>query len=58
MILYCFILLEVVFAAARMVATVTDYATSLWKNDRAKYHAVNPNDQDCSISQSGNWKDA
>ena len=41
-------------------ATREDYdnAASLWKGDWAKYRAAHPNDQDCSISESDNWKGA
>ena len=41
-------------------ATREDYdnAKSLWKGDWAKYRAAHPHDQDCSISESDNWKGA
>lgn len=35
-----------------------DNAASLWNNDWAKYRAAHPNDQDCSISESDNYKGA
>ena len=35
-----------------------DNGATLWKNDWAKYRAAHPNDQDCSISESDNWKGA
>eukprot|EP00355_Strombidium_rassoulzadegani_P004490 CAMPEP_0168613762 /NCGR_PEP_ID=MMETSP0449_2-20121227/3620_1 /TAXON_ID=1082188 /ORGANISM="Strombidium rassoulzadegani, Strain ras09" /LENGTH=135 /DNA_ID=CAMNT_0008654409 /DNA_START=201 /DNA_END=609 /DNA_ORIENTATION=+ len=35
-----------------------DNAATLWKGDWAKYRAAHPNDQDCSISESDNWKGA
>ena len=35
-----------------------DNAASLWKNNWAKYRKAHPNDQDCSISESDNWKGA
>jgi len=45
---------------ALIPATREDYdnAQSLWKNDWAKYRAAHPHDQDCSISESDNWKGA
>merc|ERR1712146_292957 len=41
-------------------ATREDYdnAKELWKGDWAKYRTAHPNDQDCSISESDNWKGA
>ena len=41
-------------------ATREDYdnAKELWKGDWAKYRASHPADQDCSISESDNWKGA
>lgn len=41
-------------------ATREDYnnAKDLWKGDWKKYRAAHPNDQDCSISESDNWKGA
>ena len=41
-------------------ATREDYSNNaeLWKGDWAKYRAAHPNDQDCSISESDNWKGA
>ena len=41
-------------------ATREDYdnAKELWKGDWAKYRSAHPNDQDCSISESDNWKGA
>merc|ERR1711904_718477 len=33
-----------------------DNAKELWKGDFAKYRAAHPHDQDCSISESDNWK--
>jgi hypothetical protein len=35
-----------------------DNAKELWKGDWAKYRSAHPNDQDCSISESDNWKGA
>ena len=35
-----------------------DNAKELWKGDFAKYRAAHPHDQDCSISESDNWKGA
>ena len=35
-----------------------DNGATLWKGDWAKYRAAHPNDQDCSISESDNWKGA
>merc|ERR1712205_174850 len=35
-----------------------DNAKELWKGDWAKYRTAHPNDQDCSISESDNWKGA
>ena len=35
-----------------------DNGKELWKGDWAKYRAAHPNDQDCSISESDNWKGA
>merc|ERR1712019_309007 len=35
-----------------------DNAAALWGNNWAKYRAAHPNDQDCSISESDNWKGA
>ena len=35
-----------------------DNASSLWKSNWAKYRKAHPNDQDCSISESDNWKGA
>jgi hypothetical protein len=35
-----------------------DNGKTLWKNDWKKYRAGHPNDQDCSISESDNWKGA
>jgi hypothetical protein len=35
-----------------------DNAKELWKGDWAKYRTAYPNDQDCSISESDNWKGA
>jgi hypothetical protein len=35
-----------------------DNAKELWKGDWAKYRTSHPNDQDCSISESDNWKGA
>merc|ERR1712127_288377 len=35
-----------------------DNAKELWKGDWAKYRAAHPADQDCSISESDNWKGA
>ena len=35
-----------------------DNAASLWKNDWAKYRAARPHDQDCSVTESDNWKGA
>ena len=45
---------------AYIPATREDYdnAAALWKNDWAKYRAAHPNDQDCAISESDNWKGA
>jgi hypothetical protein len=37
---------------------VYDNAKELWKGDWAKYRTSHPNDQDCSISESDNWKGA
>ena len=41
-------------------ATREDYNNpkDLWKGDWKKYRASRPNDQDCSISESDNWKGA
>ena len=41
-------------------ATREDYdnAASLWAGNWQKYRAAHPNDQDCSISESDNWKGA
>ena len=41
-------------------STREDYnnAKDLWKGDWKKYRAAHPNDQDCSISESDNWKGA
>ena len=40
-------------------ATREDFDNAkLYKNDYAKYRASRPNDQDCSISESDNWKGA
>merc|ERR1711918_217381 len=35
-----------------------DNAKGVWGGDWAKYRAAHPNDQDCSISESDNWKGA
>ena len=35
-----------------------DNGAALWKNNWASYRAARPNDQDCSISESDNWKGA
>ena len=35
-----------------------DNAASLWKGNWATYRNAHPNDQDCSISESDNWKGA
>merc|ERR1712203_1342595 len=35
-----------------------DNSKELWKSDWAKYRAAHPHDQDCSISESDNWKGA
>ena len=35
-----------------------DNGATLWKADWAKYRTAHPNDQDCSISESDNWKGA
>jgi len=35
-----------------------DNGKELWKADWAKYRKARPNDQDCSISESDNWKGA
>merc|ERR1712064_269198 len=35
-----------------------DNAKELWGADWAKYRAAHPNDQDCGISESDNWKGA
>ena len=35
-----------------------DNAAELWKNNWAKYRAAHPNDQDCSVRESDNWKGA
>ena len=45
---------------AYVPATREDYdnAKELWKGDFAKYRAAHPHDQDCSISESDNWKGA
>ena len=45
---------------AYVPATREDYdnAKELWKGDWAKYRTAHPNDQDCSISESDNWKGA
>ena len=41
-------------------STREDYDNSkeLWKGDWSKYRTAHPNDQDCSISESDNWKGA
>merc|ERR1711918_222245 len=41
-------------------ATREDYdnGKELWGADWAKYRAAHPNDQDCGISESDNWKGA
>merc|ERR1712153_277832 len=43
---------------AYIPATREDYdnAKELWGGDWAKYRAAHPNDQDCGISESDNWK--
>merc|ERR1711988_1464416 len=33
-----------------------DNAKELWGGDWAKYRAAHPNDQDCGISESDNWR--
>merc|ERR1711924_166514 len=45
---------------AYIPATREDYdnAKELWGADWAKYRAAHPHDQDCSISESDNWKGA
>merc|ERR1712139_624535 len=45
---------------AYMPANREDYdnAKELWKGDFAKYRGAHPHDQDCSISESDNWKGA
>ena len=35
-----------------------DNASGVWGGDWAKYRAAHPHDQDCSISESDNWKGA
>merc|ERR1719504_338156 len=35
-----------------------DNGKELWKGDWSKYRGAHPNDQDCSISESDNWKGA
>ncbi len=35
-----------------------DNGKELWKNDWDAYRKARPNDQDCSISESDNWKGA
>ena len=35
-----------------------DNAPKLWNNDWALYKYAHPNEQDCSISESTNWKGA
>merc|ERR1712166_1451807 len=35
-----------------------DNSKGVWKGDWAKYRAGHPNDQDCSVSESDNWKGA
>jgi len=35
-----------------------DNAAALWKGNWATYKSAHPNDQDCSISESDNWKGA
>ena len=35
-----------------------DNAKELWNQDWARYRSAHPNDQDCSISESDNWKGA
>ena len=35
-----------------------DNGKTLWKGDWKAYRAQHPNDQDCSISESDNWKGA
>merc|ERR1712071_116266 len=35
-----------------------DNAKGVWKGDWASYRSAHPNDQDCSISESDNWKGA
>jgi len=37
---------------------VYDNAKELWAGDWAKYRSAHPHDQDCSISESDNWKGA
>jgi len=46
--------------SAFVPATKEDYdnAKELWKGDWSKYRTSHPNDQDCSISESDNWKGA
>ena len=41
-------------------ATTEEYdnGKELWKADWASYRRARPNDQDCSISESDNWKGA
>merc|ERR1711907_185471 len=45
---------------AYIPATREDYdnGKELWGGDWAKYRAAHPNDQDCGISESDNWKGA
>ena len=45
---------------AYIPATREDYdnGKELWGADWAKYRAAHPNDQDCGISESDNWKGA
>ena len=45
---------------AYIPATREDYdnAHELWGGDWKKYRAAHPNDQDCGISESDNWKGA
>ena len=35
-----------------------DNGATLWKKDWKAYRGAHPNDQDCSISESDNWKGA
>merc|ERR1719453_1596640 len=35
-----------------------DNSSGVWKGDWAAYRAKHPHDQDCSISESDNWKGA